>query len=406
MAIYLDHNATTPMRPQAIAAMVEAMRFVGNASSVHGFGRAARARVDRARRQVAGLIGGEAANVIFTSGGTEANNLALRGGGRARVLVSAIEHDSVLSPIDSAKRIPVDARGIVDLAALERLLAMSREPAIVAVMLANNETGVIQPVAEVVRIARAHGALVACDAVQAAGKIAVDMAALGVDYLSLSAHKLGGPQGVGALVLRDGAPLCAVQTGGGQERGRRGGTENVAGVVGFGVAAEIAGHELGAFARLAELRDRVQAALQGARVLGADAPRLPNTLNVAMPGVPAQTQIMALDLAGIAISAGSACSSGKVKFSPVLHAMGVAEADAGSALRISFGWNSTEQDATRMIAAWMDVYRRLASPSPRMRGEGRGEGELGVAQGGRAPLDAAPHPNPLPAGGEREQQAA
>lgn len=370
MAVYLDHNATTPMRPQAIAAMVEAMRVVGNASSVHGFGRAARARVDRARRQVAAVVGGDAANVIFTSGGTEANNLALRGCGRRRVLVSAIEHDSMVSPVGSAERIPVDVRGVVDVATLDRLLAMSREPAIVSVMLANNETGVIQPVAEVARIARAHGALVACDAVQAAGKIAVDMAALGVDYLSLSAHKLGGPQGVGALMLRDGASLTAVQAGGGQERGRRGGTENVAGVVGFGAAAEIAGRELDAFARLAELRDRVQVALRGARVLGADAPRLPNTLNVAMPGVPAQTQIMALDLAGIAISAGSACSSGKVKISPVLHAMGVAEADAGSALRISFGWNSTEQDATRMIAAWTDVYLRLATLSSRSRGEG------------------------------------
>jgi cysteine desulfurase len=188
------------------------------------------------------------------------------------------------------------------------------------------------------------------------------MAALGVDYLSLSAHKLGGPQGVGALLLRDGAPLAAVQTGGGQERGRRGGTENVAGVVGFGTAAEVALSQLNAFARLATLRDRVEKALDGGRVLGADAPRLPNTLNLAMPGVPAQTQIMALDLAGIAISAGSACSSGKVKFSPVLHAMGIEERDAASALRISFGWNSTEDDALSMIVAWMDVYRRLGAP--------------------------------------------
>ena len=362
MAVYLDHNATTPMRPKAIEAMVEVMRVVGNASSVHGFGRTARGHVDRARQQVAALVGGKAANVVFTSGGTEANNLALRGCGRARVLVSAIEHDSVLTPIEQAERIPAHASGVVDLEALERVLVASAEPALVAVMLANNETGVIQPVAEVVRRAHKYGALVACDAVQAAGKIAVDMAALGVDYLSLSAHKLGGPQGVGALVLRDGAPLVAVQTGGGQERGRRGGTENVAGIVGFGAAAEIAQSELGTFARLATLRDRVQAALTGGRMLGADAPRLPNTLNVAMPGVPAQTQIMALDLAGIAISAGSACSSGKVAFSPVLHAMGVDEKDAGSALRISFGWNSTEDDAARMIAAWTDVYRRLGAP--------------------------------------------
>lgn len=361
MAVYLDHNATTPMRPQVVAAMVEAMRAVGNASSVHGFGRAARGRVDRARAQVAALVGGKAANVIFTSGGTEANNLALRGCGRTRVIVSAIEHDSVLAPIERAGRIPVDARGVVDLAALERMLAASSDPAIVAVMLANNETGVIQPVAEVAQLARRHGALLLCDAVQAAGKIAVDMAALGIDYLSVSAHKLGGPQGVGALVLRDGAPLNAVQTGGGQERGRRGGTENVAGVAGFGVAAESALRGLDAFARLASLRDRVEASLEGATVVGGGAPRLPNTLNVAMPGVPSQTQLMALDLAGIAVSAGSACSSGKVKASPVLHAMGLGEADAGSALRISFGWNSTEDDATRLIAAWTDIYRRLSA---------------------------------------------
>ena len=349
---YLDHNATSPMRPAALDAVVEALRMGGNPSSVHRPGRAARARLDLARRQVAGLVGALPAEVVFTSGGTEANNMALRGCGRRRVLVSAIEHESVLKAVPDAERIAVDGNGVVDLARLERSLA--GEPALVSVMLANNETGVIQPVAEVVRLARAAGALVHCDAVQAAGKVPVDLHGLGVDYLSLSAHKLGGPAGVGALMGRAGAPFAADRLGGGQESYRRAGTENVAGIAGFGAAAEASRDGLDA-----ALRDRLEASLPMARVHGAGAARLPNTSCLSMPGVKAETQVMALDLAGIAVSAGSACSSGKVTRSAVLSAMGVEPALAEAAIRISCGWNTVFGDIERLIAAWQELYIRL-----------------------------------------------
>src|SRR3954469_21366516 len=255
---YLDHNATSPLRPAALDAMVEALRAGGNPSSVHRAGRAARTRVDLARRQVASLVGARPAEVVFTSGGTEANNMALTGSGPNRVLVSAIEHDSVLKAVPGAERIPVGRDGVVDLAALQRMLAASRQPPLVSVMFANNETGGIHAVAEVVRVARAAGALVHCDAVQAAGKVAVDLHGLGVDYLSLSAHKLGGPIGVGALVVRSGIPLAADRLGGGQESYRRAGTENVAGIVGFGAAAEASRGGLAP-----ALRDRLEAGLAG-----------------------------------------------------------------------------------------------------------------------------------------------
>ena len=256
-SVYLDHNATSPLRPAAFDAMVEALKAGGNPSSVHKSGRAARARIDAARRQVAALVGTLPAEIVFTSGGTEANNLALKGAGRRRVLASAVEHDSVLKA-GPCEIIPVDRNGVVDLAALERMLAGSKEPALVSVMFANNETGVLQPIAEVVRLARKAGALVHCDAVQAAGKAAVDMHGLGVDYLSLSAHKLGGPTGVGALAVRAGAPFETDRRGGGQESNRRAGTENVAGIAGFGAAAEAAGNGLD----VAKLRDRLEAELR------------------------------------------------------------------------------------------------------------------------------------------------
>ncbi|HSI00035.1 MAG TPA: cysteine desulfurase family protein, partial [Reyranella sp.] len=330
---YLDHNATSPLRPAALDAMVEALRSGGNPSSVHRPGRAARARIDKARRQVAGLVGGLPGEIVFTSGGTEANNMALHGNGRQRVLVSAIEHESVLKAVPGAERIAVDRNGVIDLAALERMLAGG--PALVSVMLANNETGVIQPISEVVRLARVAGALVHCDAVQAAGKVPVDLHGLGVDYLSLSAHKLGGPTGAGALVVRAAAPFAPDRVGGGQESHRRAGTENVAGLAGFGAAAEASRDGLD----VAALRDRIEASLPMAMVHGAGAPRLPNTSCLSMPGVNAETQVMALDLAGVGVSAGAACSSGKVTRSAVLAAMGVEAADADAAIRISCGWN-------------------------------------------------------------------
>ena len=352
---YLDHNATSPIRPVALDAVVEAVRAGGNPSSVHRPGRAARARIDKARRQVAALVGALPGEVVFTSGGTEANNMALRG--HARGLVSAIEHESVLKMVPGAERIPVDRDGVIDLAALERMLAA--KPALVSVMHANNETGVIQPIAEVVRLARAAGALVHCDAVQAAGKVTVDLHGLGVDYLSLSAHKLGGPAGVGALVVRDGAPFATDRVGGGQESYRRAGTENVAGIAGFGAAAEASRDELREGLDVAALRDRIEASLPG-KVYGAAAPRLPNTTCIAMPGVKAETQVMALDLAGVAVSAGSACSSGKVTRSAVLTAMGVEPAEAETAIRISCGWNTVFEDIDRLIAAWQGLYTRVA----------------------------------------------
>lgn len=356
---YLDHNATSPLRPAAFDAMVEALRAGGNPSSVHGAGRKARAIVDRARREVASLVGALPAETIFTSGGTEANNLALSGAGRRRVLVSAIEHDSVRRAAPQADILPVDSDGVLDLAALERALAASAEPALVSVMLANNETGVLQPIADVVRLARAAGALVHCDAVQGAGKVPVDLHGLGVDYLSLSAHKLGGPMGVGALVIRSGAPLRPDRRGGGQESNRRAGTENVPGIAGFGAAATQAASGLAVTA----LRDRLEFSLvqiaAGAKVFGVKAPRIGNTTCISMPGVPAETQVMALDLAGVCISAGAACSSGKVQRSPVLEAMGVPAAEAGCATRISLGWNSEASDIERLIAAWQNLYIRV-----------------------------------------------
>ena len=352
---YLDHNATSPLRPEAFDAMVAALATGGNPSAVHAVGRKARGLVDKARRQVAARVGALTAEVIFTSGGTEANNMALAGAGRRRVLISSIEHESVQRAVPEADIVPVDGQGVLDLAVLERKLAASGEPALVSVMFANNETGVLQPMADVVRIARKAGALVHCDAVQAAGKVPIDLH--GIDYLSLAAHKLGGPTGVGALIVRADAPFVPSRFGGGQETNRRAGTENLSGIVGFGAAAEAAG------GLDATLRDRGEVALRAiapnARVFGAGAKRLPNTTCISMPGVPAETQVMALDLAGVCVSAGSACSSGKVHRSAVLAAMGIEDAEAGSAIRISFGWNSQSGDIDRLIAAWRDLYIRV-----------------------------------------------
>jgi len=355
---YLDHNATSPIRPAVLDAMVEALRVGGNPSSVHRAGRAARTRVDAARRQVAALVGALPSEIVFTAGGTEANNMVLAGSGRSRMLVSAVEHESVRKAVPRADVIPVDCNGVVDLAALERML-VGAEPALVSVMFANNETGVLQPVADVVRLARAANALVHCDAVQGAGKAPVDLRGLGVDYLSLSAHKLGGPTGVGALVVRAGAPFASDRKGGGQEANRRAGTENVAGIVGFGAAAEASRSVLDT----ASLRDRLEVGLRAvaplASIYGAAVPRLVNTTCISMPGVKAETQVMALDLAGICVSAGAACSSGKVTQSAVLSAMGVETAEAETAIRISCGWNTVSEDIDCLIAAWKGLYIRV-----------------------------------------------
>ena len=364
---YLDWNATAPLRPEAIEAVTRRMQIGGNASAVHRHGREARQAVERARAQVAALVGAAPDDVVFTSGGTEADNLALRGIAGRRLMVSAIEHGAILAPAlihdPEAVLLPVDGAGVLDLAALEAALAAADRPALVSVMLANNETGVVQPLAEVAAIARRHGALVHSDCVQAAGKLPLDMAELGVDMLSLSAHKLGGPQGTGALVLRGALPLQAVQIGGGQEQGRRSGTENVPGIVGFGEAAAAAAAELAAEGvRLAALRDglegRLRETAKDLTVFGAAAPRLPNTSCLSMPGVPADSQVMAFDLEDVAVSAGAACSSGKVAASHVLAAMDVEDALARTAIRVSLGRTTTADDVDRFVAVWREIYRR------------------------------------------------
>lgn len=359
--IYCDFNASAPVRPDVAEAMSCALAIGGNPSSVHQAGRRARAAVERARAQVADLAGARLNEVVFTSGGTEANTLALSGVDRD-VYVSAIEHDSVLDAAPGATRLAVMRDGVLDLGALDKVLETVSQPIIVSVMFANNETGVVQPVAEIVRRAHEAGALVHCDAVQAAGRVPVNFAALDVDLMSLSAHKIGGPQGVGALIVRDGLELKPLLRGGGQERRLRAGTENVPGIVGFGVAAEGAAQDLGQADRVAAMRDGLETKLRqfapDAVIYGVEAPRLANTSCVGMPGVSGETQVMAFDLGGIAISAGSACSSGKVTESHVLRAMGVGGPAAGEAVRISLGTSTTAADIDTITETWATLYKR------------------------------------------------
>ncbi len=365
--IYLDWNAGAPLRADARARFVEILERAGNPSSVHAEGRAARAAVESARRQVARLVGSEPKAVTFTAGGTEAANTVLAQNwtllGRAHrfdwLLVSAVEHPCVLRggrfPADRAETIPVDRNGVVNLEWLDQRLAAiaaAGERAIVSVMLANNETGVIQPVADVARIVRAHDGLVHSDAVQAAGRIPVDIAALGVDVITLSAHKIGGPQGVGAIVRSgDGFAFPPLTTGGGQESWGRAGTENVAAISAFGVAAEAARTDLSAASAMAERRGRLEALIRLAAptaiIFGEGAARLPNTVCFTIPGIAAETALIGFDLAGIALSSGSACSSGKVTPSTVLTAMGVPADLARSGLRVSIGSGTTDEEVIR-----------------------------------------------------------
>ncbi len=363
-ASYLDYNATAPLRPEARNALIAALEHPGNASSIHSFGRAARQEVEAAREAVAALAGARPERVIFTAGGTEANNLALRAARRG-VLASAGEHDSVLRACEPALA-PLTPKGIVDLARLESLLDGEGGPDVVAVMLANNETGAIQPVAEAARIAHAHDAILHCDAVQAAGKIPVDFTALGADSMSLSAHKLGGPQGAGALILAEGHEVEPLLRGGGQERNRRAGTENLAAIAGFGAAARAALRDLDRMLEIGALRDGLERQVLDlapeARFHGSAAPRLPNTSCFGVAGLAAETLVMALDLSGVAVGAGSACSSGKLAPSHVLRAMGTGEARAAEAIRVSLGWASTGEDIACFIAAWRACLSRCGKP--------------------------------------------
>lgn len=376
MHVYLDYNATAPLRPEARAAMLAALEAPGNAMSVHGPGRAARASIEKARRQVAAAVGAQADDVIFTGGGTEANTLALRGALQAasaageritRLIVSAIEHDSVRATAAACGEsiaglrvltAPVTRTGKLDLAEFKRLLDEGKGRALVSLMAANNETGVIQPVAEAAATAKAHHALVHCDAVQALGKTPVNIAGLSADYVSFSAHKIGGPQGVGALIVRQGAPLAPQMLGGGQEFGRRAGTHNVAAIAAFGAAVEAATLALPTSAARTELERRLKAACMDAEIFGEAEHRLANTICIASPTIPSENMVIALDLAGFAVSAGAACSSGKVTQSHVLTAMGVAPQVAASAIRVSFGWNTQEQELSAFADAWSRIVKR------------------------------------------------
>jgi len=365
--VYLDWNATTPLRLEARVAMAGAFELTGNPSSIHFEGRAARKLVEDARQQLAAALGAEARNVVFTSGGTEANVLALQpglispaGAPMRRLVVSAIEHVSVLSGGQFSHNLielaPVTPDGVVDLDHLRAMLS-GQPPALVAVMLANNEAGVIQPIGEVADIVHEAGGLLHVDAVQALGKIPIDIRALGADLVSVSAHKLGGPKGVGAVVLAgDLQHFGPLLRGGGQERNRRAGTENVAGIAGFGAAIAAALPALGAeLNRLTHLRNRLEAGLAAGNdvtIFGANAPRLPNTTLFAAPGVRAETAVIAFDLEGVAVSSGSACSSGKVTPSHVLKAMQIRPELVRGAIRLSTGYLTSEADIETCLEAW------------------------------------------------------
>ncbi|HLY05210.1 MAG TPA: cysteine desulfurase family protein [Rhizomicrobium sp.] len=373
---YLDHNATSPLRPEARVAMQNAFGLAGNPSAIHASGRAARAVVENAREQVAALVNANANDIVFTSGGSEANALALWGavqGAAAsaapikRLVISAIEHDSVLKVTEAiAERselecvlIPANGDGVVEVGELEKHLN-STGRALVAVMAANNETGVVQPVAAVAsRVHSANGFLLV-DAVQACGKMAINFSALGADYMTLSAHKFGGPQGAGALVVKASAPFAA-QIPGNQEKGRRGGTENVISIAGFGAAAECVVQDEPS--QTACLRARFENALRArfpdVVIFGEASPRIPNTSNFAVPGIPAETAVIALDLDGVMVSSGAACSSGKVRQSHVLEAMGVPGALASCGLRVSFGWNSNASDIDAALAGLDRLVARV-----------------------------------------------
>ncbi|HEX8031603.1 MAG TPA: cysteine desulfurase family protein [Vicinamibacterales bacterium] len=379
MRIYLDHNATTPLDPQVADRVARAMRDTwGNASSIHHFGQQAKAALDEARGSVASLIAADASEIIFTAGGTESDNLAIRGAadamepsGRKHLVVSAIEHEAVLNTAKSlAKRgwrvttVPVDASGVVSPDRLRD--AIADDTAVVSVMHANNEIGTIQPIAELAAIARERGALFHTDAVQSAGKITIDVKALGVDMLTLAGHKLYGPKGTGALWVKRGVRLISPITGGRQERNRRAGTENVPALAGFGVASGLAAAKL-AFegARLSALRDRLEAgilaSIPGTDRNGVAAPRVPNTANISIDRVEAESLLIGLDLAGIAVSSGSACSSGTLEPSHVLKAMGLPHARTLGSIRFSLGASNSDADVDRVLEVLPPLVEKLRS---------------------------------------------
>lgn len=356
------------MRAEVASFLVEKMGVTGNPSSVHQFGRQVRRDVELAREEVARLVGAETIDVTFTSGATEANNTVIFCAPVERVLFSAIEHPSVM---DAAKtmpnhaEIPVLENGLLDMQALENLLRQSDVPTLVSVMWVNNETGIIQPVQAIAAMAKQHGALFHCDAVQAVGRVPVAMHDIGIDYLSCSAHKIGGPAGIGALVYGQDIPLGKFLHGGGQERRRRAGTENTLGILGFGKAAALALRDLDQIdvlrQRREELEDALQQAVPSLKIIGRDSPRVANTIQMVLPAAPAEKQLMALDLAGIAVSSGSACSSGSIKPSHVLLAMGLAADEAKCAIRLSMGPETGPEALKRFLETWVAISQRLLS---------------------------------------------
>lgn len=362
---YLDYNATAPLLPVAREAMLVALDVAGNPSSVHGAGRSARKIVEDAREKVAALVGSKAGNVVFTSGATEANAWVLSRQWDT-VLLPKIEHDSVLAParLSGADIIELDAdphgqTTFDQIVALATKGAERPERVLVALQAANNETGSLQPVSQASDICREHGCAYHCDAVQAAGRVPLDFDALGATTMSISSHKLGGPMGVGALVLKEGFDLSPLIVGGGQEKRRRAGTENVAGIAGFGAAAAAAVSQLSDIQRIEQLRDRLESELvkltPGAQIIGQGGPRIANTTCVAVPGQSSEILLIKFDLAGVAVSSGSACSSGKVGTSHVLTAMGIDADTARSAIRISLGWNTSAADIETFLSTWSEI---------------------------------------------------
>lgn len=364
--IYMDHNATTIMRPSVANGVAALKGLALNASSIHSSGRKARGLIEAAREKIAVLANAGKAKVIFTSSGTESNNMALRGHEKYKILVSAIEHASILKIGVHENLIPVTDDGTIDITALQRILRQySGEKVLISVMLANNETGVIQPIKKIAKIVHEHGGLIHTDAAQCFGKIEVDMQDLGVDMITISSHKVGGPHGVAALIMQKKVPIHSLIVGGGQEQGYRAGTENVAAIHGFGIAAEEAGKSIIAMKSIAILQKRIEEEIKhiapDAIIFGEKASRLPNTSMIYMPKVPAETQLMHFDMAGIEVSAGSACSSGKIETSHVLLAMGVSLQIAKCAIRISLGVTNTMEDVEKFITSWRELYERTSS---------------------------------------------
>jgi len=365
---YLDYNATCPIRSSVIEKTTSVMTEVGNPSSVHEAGRKARSHVEEARSKVAALVGARPRDVLFCAGGTEANNTVLQGAGAASLIISSIEHDSVLAAAKNTGleifSINTTDQGIIDVAHLKELLLKAPKPALVSIMFANNETGAIQPISDIAALVTEHGARLHTDAIQAAGKISIDQKSLSADYITLSSHKIGGPQGVGAIILTPTAPLKPLIVGGGQELGRRSGTENVAGIAGFGVAAFDALVSLASMNELAAMRDRLETEISATAgkdsLVAASTERLANTSCLLLPGIKGETQVMHFDLAGVSVSSGSACSSGKVKVSHVLTAMGYETEIAESSIRISLGYKTTETDIDQFLAAWHVLHERTS----------------------------------------------